>query len=258
MLEPANWIEKVKWNSDGLVPVVAQQHATGDVLMLAWMNREALLETQKTGYAVYWSRSRKELWSKGATSGHRQKIKAIFLDCDSDAILILVDQEGDIACHTGRHSCFFQKLIDQYSNNSLGEPFWNSDVIEKITEEGLCSNQQIVSESILSRLSKTIESRKKSSPEQSYVSSLMAKGENSVLKKVGEEASEVVMAAKDYSKKQSDDAYRKALIGEMADLWFHCLVTLSYYALSPDDILKELKRRDGLSGLKEKASRKLR
>lgn len=105
-----NWLNKVNWTHDGLVPVIAQEAATGKVLMFAWMDREALKLTAETGHAVYWSRSRKKLWRKGEESGHVQKVKEIRLDCDEDVILLSVEQVGGIACHTGRHSCFFQKL----------------------------------------------------------------------------------------------------------------------------------------------------
>jgi phosphoribosyl-AMP cyclohydrolase len=105
-----SWLNKVNWTQDGLVPAVAQEAGSGRVLTLAWMNREALMKTAQTGEAHYWSRSRKKLWHKGEESGHVQKVSAIRLDCDEDVILIEVEQIGGIACHTGRHSCFFQKL----------------------------------------------------------------------------------------------------------------------------------------------------
>lgn len=107
-----SWLEAVNWNADGLVPVIAQEVGSGRVLMLAWMNREALRETARRGEAVYWSRSRHRLWHKGETSGHVQRVRAIRLDCDRDAVLLEVEQQGGIACHTGRHSCFYQ-LLDQ-------------------------------------------------------------------------------------------------------------------------------------------------
>jgi phosphoribosyl-AMP cyclohydrolase len=106
------WLDEVPWNEQGLVPVVTQDASSGRVLTLAWMNREALAQTAQGGEAVYWSRSRKKLWRKGEESGHAQKIREIRLDCDSDAILLRVDQAGGIACHTGRESCFFRKLED--------------------------------------------------------------------------------------------------------------------------------------------------
>lgn len=104
------WLDAIKWNSDGLVPVVAQEAATGKVLTLAWANREALAATQNEGRAVYWSRSRRKLWRKGEESGHVQRLKEIRLDCDNDAVLLLVEQVGGIACHTGRERCFYQRL----------------------------------------------------------------------------------------------------------------------------------------------------
>ena len=105
-----NWLNKVNWAQDGLVPVVAQETGSGRVLTVAWMNRDALRKTVQSGEAHYWSRSRKKLWRKGEESGHVQKVRSIRLDCDEDVILIEVEQAGGIACHTGRHSCFFQKL----------------------------------------------------------------------------------------------------------------------------------------------------
>ena len=105
-----NWLDKIKWTSDGLVPAIAQEAVSGRVLMVAWMNREALLETAHTGRGVYWSRSRAKLWRKGEESGNVQKVSEIRLDCDQDVILLQIDQVGGIACHTGRHSCFYQRL----------------------------------------------------------------------------------------------------------------------------------------------------
>ncbi len=104
------WTDEVDWNGDGLVPAIAQDAVSGQVLMVAWMDREALLETVQTGRAVYWSRSRSRLWRKGEESGHVQLVKEIFLDCDGDVVLLKIDQTGGIACHTGRASCFFRKL----------------------------------------------------------------------------------------------------------------------------------------------------
>ena len=107
-----DWLDAVKWNAEGLAPVIAQEAATGKVLTLAWMNREALAATAKEGRAVYWSRSRKKLWRKGEESGHVQVVQEIRLDCDNDALLLLVEQQGGIACHTGRERCFYQRLRD--------------------------------------------------------------------------------------------------------------------------------------------------
>jgi len=108
----ASWLDEIRWTEDGLVPVIAQQAETGKVLMFAWMNRESLALTVTEGYAVYWSRSRNRLWRKGEESGNRQKVIGLFLDCDEDVILLKVEQEGGIACHTGRESCFYRNLVD--------------------------------------------------------------------------------------------------------------------------------------------------
>ena len=107
-----DWLDKVKWDANGLVPAIAQEALTGKVLMFAWMNRAALEQTVASGEAVYWSRSRRKLWHKGEESGHVQKVRELRLDCDEDVILLSVEQVGGIACHTGRHNCFFQKYAD--------------------------------------------------------------------------------------------------------------------------------------------------
>jgi len=119
MSAKAKWLNKVRWDEHGLVPVIAQEAASGDVLMFAWMNRDALARTVELGEAVYWSRSRKKLWHKGEESGHIQKVLDMRLDCDEDVVLLTVEQQGGIACHTGRHSCFFQ----QYQGSN-GEGDW--------------------------------------------------------------------------------------------------------------------------------------
>ena len=106
----AKWLKKVRWDENGLVPVIAQEAASGEILMFAWMNRDALARTVETGEAVYWSRSRKKLWHKGEESGHTQKVLEMRLDCDEDVVLLKIEQRGGIACHTGRRSCFFQKF----------------------------------------------------------------------------------------------------------------------------------------------------
>ena len=107
-----NWLDRIKWTADGLVPAIAQDASSGRILMMAWMNRESLRLTAETGIAHYWSRSRKKLWKKGEESGHLQKVHEIRLDCDGDVVLLVIDQDGGIACHTGRESCFYRKLDD--------------------------------------------------------------------------------------------------------------------------------------------------
>ena len=104
------WLDAIRWTSDGLIPVIAQQADSGKILMFAWMNRDSLRLTAAEGYAVYWSRSRNKLWRKGEESGHQQKVLGIYLDCDEDVILIKIEQHGGIACHTGRESCFYRQL----------------------------------------------------------------------------------------------------------------------------------------------------
>jgi phosphoribosyl-AMP cyclohydrolase len=105
-----SWIDEIKWDRDGLVPAIAQESGTGTILMMAWMNPEALRLTEQTGHAVYFSRSRQKLWHKGEESGHQQVVKAIRVDCDADVVLLEVEQKGGIACHTGRHNCFYREL----------------------------------------------------------------------------------------------------------------------------------------------------
>ncbi len=107
-----SWLDEIKWDKDGLLPAIAQETGTGTILMLAWMNREALQLTEQTGHAVYFSRSRQKLWHKGEESGHQQVVKSIRVDCDADVVLLEVEQKGGIACHTGRHNCFFRELQD--------------------------------------------------------------------------------------------------------------------------------------------------
>ena len=114
-LQVGPWLDAVTWNEQGLVPVIAQEVGSKDILMMAWMNRDALLQTLRLGEAVYWTRSRQKLWHKGEEPGHTQKIKEIRLDCDGDTILLLVDQKDGIACHTGEHSCFFQAWDSEQS-----------------------------------------------------------------------------------------------------------------------------------------------
>ena len=131
MIAKAKWLSKINWDDNQLVPVIAQEVGTNDVLMFAWMNREALARTIETGQAVYWSRSRKKLWHKGEESGHIQRVHEVRLDCDEDVVLLKVEQVGDIAYHTGRHSCFFQKL-----EFNSAEPGWTAvDPVMKNPDE---------------------------------------------------------------------------------------------------------------------------
>ena len=125
------WLNTVKWDENGLVPVIAQEAGSNDVLMFAWMNRDALAKTVELGEAVYWSRSRKKLWHKGEESGHIQKVHDIRLDCDEDVILLRVEQVDRIACHTGRHSCFYQR----FEGNAAGGEWVNAEPVLKAPDE---------------------------------------------------------------------------------------------------------------------------
>lgn len=220
-MRPAVDINTIKFDEKGLVPAIAQDYATGEVLMMAYMNREAIEKTLSTGKAHYFSRSRNTLWLKGETSKNFQELKAIYYDCDEDTILLKINQLG-VACHTGKRSCFFRRL-------DKGE-------------------QEPAGLAILAELFKIIEQRKKASAEKSYVASLYAKGIDKILEKVEEESGELVEAAKDGKKKE--------IIHEVADLWFHTLVLLGQKNISLQEILNELQRRSGVSGIEEKAARK--
>jgi phosphoribosyl-ATP pyrophosphohydrolase/phosphoribosyl-AMP cyclohydrolase len=208
----------LQFNKEGLIPAIVQDVATGQVLMLAYMNREALEQTLATGLAHYWSRSRAQLWQKGETSGHLQHVRDIRYDCDADTLLVIVEQEG-VACHTGERSCFFHRLSEHQQPTQLP-----------------------VREGLLCQIYAVVQERKRRDPQESYVASLMARGQDHVLKKVVEEAAEVVMASK--------DGRPEAIVYEMADLWFHAIVALSWHDISPQEVLQELQRRSGKSGLR--------
>ncbi|NPA12313.1 MAG: bifunctional phosphoribosyl-AMP cyclohydrolase/phosphoribosyl-ATP diphosphatase HisIE [Epsilonproteobacteria bacterium] len=210
----------------GLVPVIVQDAQSGEVLMLAYMNEEALKLTQETGYAHYFSRSRNKIWKKGESSGHTQEVKEILVDCDNDTLLLKVNQKG-VACHTGRKSCFFTNLQT------------NKTTMDKEVE---------IEYNFVDKLYHTLLERKNADAKTSYVASLYHKGENSILKKVAEEAAEFCFAVKDDDKKE--------IIYEAADLAFHTLVALAYKNIHPEAVLEELKRREGVSGIEEKKSRK--
>jgi len=208
----------LRFNEQGLIPAIVQDAATGRVLMLAYMNREALERTLATGLVHYWSRSRAQLWQKGETSGHIQHLRDLRYDCDADTLLVIVEQEG-AACHTGEPSCFFQRFAE------TPEPM-----------------QLPVSEGLLQQIYAVVQERKRRDPQESYVASLMARGQDHVLKKVIEEAAEVLMASK--------DGRREAIVYEMADLWFHAIVVLGWHDISPQEVLQELQHRFGKSGLR--------
>lgn len=284
MTVPA-WLATVNFNTDGLIPAIAQDHQSGRILMMAWMNAEALQLTAQTQTAVYFSRSRNKLWHKGESSGHTQQVHDIRIDCDTDVIVLSVTQVGGIACHTGRESCFYQRLdltgaeptwqtvdavlkdpADIYnSNNSTG----NSDSDEPSTTSSTTkdkldnhkSNSNSYNTTILSQLDRVLAERKQADADSSYVASLYAKGLNKILEKVGEESTESIIAAKDFASCDENtdkihyDEARHELIYEVADVWFHTLIGLAWFDIESGAVLNELGRRFGLSGIDEKAAR---
>ncbi|MFM2432778.1 MAG: hypothetical protein RLZZ511_3992 [Cyanobacteriota bacterium] len=200
-------VESIKYDPQGLVPAIVQDYLDGTVLMMAWMNRESLERTLESGETWFWSRSRQEFWHKGATSGHTQKVKAIRYDCDSDALLVTVEQQGDIACHTGERSCFHQVsgAVDAPRADTLSQVF-----------QVICDR------------------RDHPNPD-SYTSKLLAGGDNKILKKVGEESAEVVMACK--------DDIADEIAGEVADLFYHTLVALAHHNVDLKDVYRKLQSR---------------
>ncbi len=207
-MAPAEVLDRVRFNADGLVPAVVQDAGDGRVLTQAWMNRESLERTLDRGETWFWSRSRQELWHKGATSGNTQAVRSVSLDCDGDAILVLVDQTG-VACHTGAATCF---------HDPLGEP----TAIEPFAA--------------LTDLERTIADRAAAAdPESSYTARLLAKGIDTVCKKVGEEATEVAIAAKGREHDQ--------VVYESADLLFHLAVLWRASGVSLDEVAAELASR---------------
>jgi phosphoribosyl-ATP pyrophosphohydrolase/phosphoribosyl-AMP cyclohydrolase len=202
----------LRWDAQGLIPAVVQEAATGEVLMVAWMDAAALRTTLETRRAHFWSRSRQAAWEKGATSGHRQHVEAIYADCDRDTLLLLVHQEG-VACHTGSRNCFFTRL-----DAAVGAP-----------------PDWAASGGILDTVERVIQSRKAEPRPDSYVAGLLARGEPAILKKIGEEAAEVIVAA------SAETPAR--LVAEVADLWFHTLVLLGARGISLREVFVELARR---------------
>ncbi len=196
--------KQVKYNSDGLVPAIAQDAQTGEVLMQAYMDEEALRATLETGYAHYHSRSRDELWKKGGTSGNVQRVVSVALDCDGDCVLLRVRQTGP-ACHTGNRTCFFNMVKE---------------------------NEEVVNAAILYELAGIIADRRKNPREGSYTNYLMEKGIDKILKKVGEESAEVIIA----SKNEGTDELRY----EAADLLYHLLVLMDEKGLSLEELFMEL------------------
>jgi phosphoribosyl-ATP pyrophosphohydrolase/phosphoribosyl-AMP cyclohydrolase len=200
-------VDEIRYDERGLVPAIVQDYLDGTVLMMAWMNQESLQKTLDTGDTWFWSRSRSQLWHKGETSGHLQKVRSLRYDCDSDALLISVEQIGDIACHTGERSCFHQ--VDGAKEAPPADT--------------------------LSQVFEVIRDRRDNPVESSYTCKLFAGGDNKILKKIGEESAEVVMACKD------DD--KEAIAGEVADLFYHSLVALAHHGVDLKDVYRKLQQR---------------
>lgn len=205
-------MSEVAFGADGLAPAVVQETETGEVLMVAWMNAEALRKTLETRRTHFWSRSRQALWEKGETSGHRQHVEAVYADCDRDTLLVLVHQEG-VACHTGSRTCFFSRL------DGVSAP----------------PGERRPGPGILDAVERVIQSRKAAPRAGSYVSGLLARGDAGILKKIGEESAEVVVAAATETPER--------LVAEVADLWFHTLVLLGARGIPLGRVLAELARR---------------
>ncbi|MFA5216978.1 bifunctional phosphoribosyl-AMP cyclohydrolase/phosphoribosyl-ATP diphosphatase HisIE [Sulfuricurvum sp.] len=220
-------LDHIDWQKSELLPVIVQDSTTLEVLMMAYMNRDALELSLSTRIAHYYSRSKQRLWKKGESSGHVQHIERFLLDCDNDTLLIIVRQEG-VACHTGRKSCFF---TDLQNGETISKPQMETASMYGIIDE----------------LYHTILSRKNADPETSWTAKLLSKGDNSILKKVVEEAGEFSFAIKDGNENE--------IIYECADLVYHVLVALGHKNISPDRVKQELARRFGTSGIAEKNSR---
>lgn len=247
------WLDDVKFNDQGLIPAIAQHHQTGRVLMVAWMNRESLEKTATIKQAVYFSRSRQKLWHKGEESGHFQTVHEIRLDCDADVITLQIEQHGGIACHTGRESCFYRKLTAngwETVDAQIKDP---KDIYGSLSSDEI-TDTHTESVDVLTHLGRMMIERKQADPESSYVASLYKKGLNKILEKVGEESVESIIAAKDLAQ-EFNESHKNDFIYEVADVWFHSIIALGYFDLQPQDILNELARRQGLSGLVEKANR---
>ena len=220
-------LNRVDWDKSELLPVIVQDKDNNEILMMAYMNKEALSLSLETKVAHYFSRSKQRIWKKGESSGHTQAIESFFIDCDNDTLLIKVAQEG-VACHTGRRSCFFTEL-------ESGEAKDNVEV------------DTAAMYGVIDELYHTILSRKNADPETSWTAKLLSKGDNAILKKVVEEAGEFSFAVKDNDEKE--------IIYECADLVYHVLVALGSKNISPDRIKQELARRFNMSGIAEKNSR---
>ncbi len=231
-------IQNLKFDEQGLIPSIVQDDATGEVLMVAYMNAESLARTMQTGQTWFWSRSRQQLWHKGATSGHTQQVVDVRLDCDGDALLVRVIPNGP-ACHTGEQTCFYRGVNE---TDPPREPAGKSSVIHQADSPLSLVNVAALDLGILLQdLYRLIQERKDQLPEGSYTTYLFNAGLDKILKKVGEESAETIIAAKNVS----DGGTRKLLSGEISDLLYHLLVLMVEREVSLQDISNELSHRAG-------------
>ncbi len=230
------WIDGLRWNEAGLIPAVAQDWLDGAVLMVAWMNRQALERTLASGEVHYWSRSRQELWHKGASSGHLQKLRGLRYDCDADVLLLTIEQQGDVACHTGARSCFYGEGVGEAGGEASsegGEP--RGGEVAEPSAGGPTAPPPPAD--VCTELSRVIEGRRDQPEPGSYTNRLLEGGDNRILKKIGEESAEFVMACKD------DNAAEIA--GEAADILFHLQVALAYHGVPWRRVQEVLAQRRG-------------
>lgn len=213
-------ISDLKFGTNGLIPVIVQE-MDETVLMIAYMNREALQRTLETGEAWFWSRSRQELWHKGETSGHRQLVQSIMTDCDGDALLLKVEQQGAGACHKGFKSCFHYELSRDGETVTVGDPTFDPDKVYG------AKGQDVFEE-----LYDIISERRDTTEEGSYTAYLFREGLDKILKKVGEESAEVIIAAKNDT--------RQPLLEETADLLYHLTVLMAERGVSPKEVFRVL------------------
>ena len=234
-------IQNLKFDDQGLITTVVQDDDTNEVLMVAHMNAESLAKTLQTGETWFWSRSRRELWHKGATSGATQRVVDIRLDCDGDALLVRVNPNGP-ACHTGERACFFRGARDVESPKPAKVEEKNDSILKRVESPVSLVNVAAMDLGIqLQDLFKLIQERKDQRPEGSYTSYLFNSGLDKILKKVGEESAETIIAAKN----AGDDEGRKQLSSEISDLLYHLLVLMVERDVSLHDIAAELSARAG-------------
>jgi phosphoribosyl-ATP pyrophosphohydrolase/phosphoribosyl-AMP cyclohydrolase len=210
-MEKSELLKELKFNEKGLIPVVAQDYRTGEVRMVAYANEEAIRKTLETGFAYYYSRSRQKIWKKGETSGELQRVKEIRVDCDSDTLIYVIEQEKNKACHTGERNCFFRNLEG-----------------ERVVDKPLPFET-------LPRLQEVLKDRIEKLPEGSYTAKLVKKGFDRIVQKFGEESVETLIALLNRDKEQ--------IVYESADMLYHWLLALTYLGIDITEVMEELRRR---------------